>query len=267
MLKNITYQTLSFLAGLLLLNTAARAQNLSNKGKEFWVAYGHHQFMEPGQSNSQEMVLYLSAEQPATVTVSIYGTAWVRTYNIPANTVIATEYIPKAGFYDARLYSPPPSFGGTGGEGVFTNKAIHIESNVPIVAYAHIFGSASSGATMLMPVETWGYSYKSLNSEQDYADDCFSWMYVIANEDNTTIQITPTVPSRNGRVPGVPFTETLNKGQVYQLIGASLGGGRGNELTGTTVKSIANATGTCHPVAVFSGSSRTYISCAGGFPG
>jgi hypothetical protein len=32
MLKNITYQTLSFLAGLLLLNTAARAQNLSNKG-------------------------------------------------------------------------------------------------------------------------------------------------------------------------------------------------------------------------------------------
>ena len=43
-------------------------QGLSNKGKEFWVAYGHHQFFEQGQSNSQEMVLYLSAEQAATVT-------------------------------------------------------------------------------------------------------------------------------------------------------------------------------------------------------
>ncbi len=267
MIKPITYHALLCITGLLLLSMGARAQNLSNKGKEFWVAYGHHQFMEPGMDNSQEMILYLSAEQPATVTVSIYGTAWVRTYNIPANTVIATEYIPKAGFYDARLYSPPPSFGGTGGEGLFTNKAIHIESNVPIVAYAHIFGSASSGATMLMPVETWGYSYISLNSEQYYQDNCFSWMYVMANADNTVIEVTPSVPSRNGRVPGVPFTQTLMKGQVYQLIGASLGGGRGNELTGTKVKSIANPAGGCAPIAVFSGSSRTYIECPGGFPG
>src|SRR5690606_10687098 len=187
MLKLRKYHAFMLVTGLLLQSMLSYAQNLSNKGKEFWVAYGHHQFMEPGQPNSQEMVLYLSAEQPANVTVRIWGTAWVRNYSIPANTVIATEYIPKAGFYDARLYSVPPSFGGTGGEGVFTNKAIQITSDVPIVAYAHIFGSASSGATMLMPVETWGYSYISLNSEQDYNDNCFSWMYVIANEDNTVI--------------------------------------------------------------------------------
>jgi len=88
----------------------AYAQNLSNKGKDFWVGYGHHQFMEMGQSNSQEMILYLSAEQPATVTVSITGTTWTRTYNIPANTVIASDLIPKSGGIDARLYSLPPSF-------------------------------------------------------------------------------------------------------------------------------------------------------------
>jgi len=267
MLKLRKYHAFMLVTGLLLQSMLSYAQNLSNKGKEFWVAYGHHQFMEPGMSNNQEMVLYLSAEQPANVTVRIWGTAWVRNYSIPANTVIATEYIPKAGFYDARLYSVPPTFGGTGGEGVFTNKAIQIVSDVPIVAYAHIFGSASSGATMLMPVETWGYSYISLNSEQDYQDNCFSWMYVIANEDNTVIEVTPSVPSRNGRVPGVPFTETLMKGQVYQLIGASIGSGQGHELTGTRVKVLGNAAGTCAPVAVFSGSSRTYISCAGGFPG
>ncbi len=255
------------LTGLLLQSMLSGAQNLSNKGKEFWVAYGHHQFMEPGQGNSQEMILYLSAEQPANVTVRIFGTAWVRNYSIPANTVIATEYIPKAGFYDARLYSPPPSFGGTGGERVFAGKAIHISADVPIVAYAHIFGSASSGATMLMPTETWGYSYISLNSEQYYQDNCFSWMYVVANQDNTVIEVTPSKPSRNGRVPGVPFTQTLQKGEVYQLIGASLGGGRGNELTGTRVRSIGNAAGGCSPIAVFSGSSRTYISCPSGSPG
>ncbi|WP_144695846.1 PKD domain-containing protein [Chitinophaga vietnamensis] len=239
------------------------AQNLSNKGKDFWVGYGHHQFMEMGGDNSQNMILYLSAEQAATVTVTINGTAWTRTYNTPANTVIASDLIPKAGAFDARLYSLPPSYGGTGGEGVFTNKAIHIQSNVPIVAYAHIYGSASSGATMLMPEETWGYSYISVNSQQNYSDNCFNWMYVIANQDNTVIEITPSVLSRNGRVPGVPFTATLNRGQIYQLVGGSLGGGKGRELTGTTIKSIANSAGQCYPVAVFSGSSRTSITCNG----
>jgi gliding motility-associated-like protein len=243
------------------------AQGLSNSGKEFWVGYGHHQFMEPGFTNNQNMVLYLSAEEAATVTVSIDGTAWTRTYNIPANTVIVSDLIPKAGSVDARLYSVPPSYGGTGGEGVFSNKGIHIVSNVPIVAYAHIYGSVSSGATMLMPVSTWGYSYLSLNSQQSFSNDCFSWMYVIAKEDNTMVEINPSESSRNGRPANVPFTVTLNKGDIYQLVGASLGGGKGKELTGTTVRSIANASGKCFPIAVFSGSSRTSINCPGSSAG
>lgn len=236
------------------------AQNRSNKGKEFWVGYGLHQFMEPGQDNSQEMVLYLSAEQAATVTVS-YGPTYSKTYTIPAGTVIATDLIQKSGTNDVRLYSPPPLFGGTGGEGVFSNKAIHIVSNVPIVAYAHIYGSASSGATMLMPVETWGYSYISCNSMQNYGANCFSYMFVIAKENNTVVEITPSVLTRNNRPAGVPFTVTLNKGEIYQVVGRITSGSIGNELTGTTVKSVANSNGECFPVAVFSGSSRTAISC------
>jgi hypothetical protein len=98
------------------------SQNLSNRGKDFWVGYGHHQFMETG-TNTQEMVLYLSAEQPANVTVTIEGTTWIRNYSIPANTVIASDYIPKSGAIDARLFSVPCSFTGgippCGGEGSF----------------------------------------------------------------------------------------------------------------------------------------------------
>ncbi|NIG55473.1 PKD domain-containing protein [Chitinophaga sp. Cy-1792] len=241
----------------------SQAQNLSNKGKEFWVGYGLHQYMEPGQANDQQMVLYLSADKPANVTVS-YGPTYSKTYSIPANTVIASDLIQKAGVNDARLYSPPPAFGGTGGEGTFVNKAIHIVSDVPIVAYAHIYATASSGATMLMPVETWGYSYISVNSQQYYGNNCFSYMFAIAKENNTVIEITPAVPTRNGRLPGVPFTVTLNKGELYQLVGQLDGGpnsSKGYELTGTTIKSVANANGECFPIAVFSGSSRTAIGC------
>ncbi len=114
---------------------------------------------------------------------------------------------------------------------------------------AHIYGSASSGATMLMPIETWGYSYVSLNSQQYYQDNCFSWMYVVASEDNTVIEVTPSKPSRNGRVAGVPFTQTLAaRTGVSALIRRFSGGGYGNELTGTKVRSIGNANGTCSPI-------------------
>ncbi|GGH79452.1 gliding motility-associated-like protein [Filimonas zeae] len=248
----------------------AAAQGLSNRGKEFWVGYGLHQFMEwPGDTNAQDMVLYFSAEDSAEVTVTVRGRTanLVKVYKVPANTVIMSDRMPKdKGAYDCRLYDLPPSFGGTGGDGLF-KVSIHISSNVPIVAYAHIYGETSSGATMLMPVETWGYSYTSLNSKQIYADNCFSFAYVVAQHDNTQVAITPSVLTRDGHLPGVTFNTTLNAGDIYQIVGANTGGGKGNELTGTTVKSVANDQGDCYPIAFFSGSSRTENPCEKGAGG
>ena len=119
------YLTLGFLACM----SQVFSQNLSNRGKDFWVGYGIHQFMETGQPNTQEMVLYFSAEQAANVTVTIDGTAYIRNYAVPANSVIASEFLPKSGPLDARLISLPCSFVPAGfpcgGEGVFSGKGIH----------------------------------------------------------------------------------------------------------------------------------------------
>ncbi len=253
---------------LLVSGLEGFSQNLSNRGREFWVGYGHHQFMEPGQNNSQEMVLYFSAEAAANVTVTVRGrtATQVTNYTVPANTVIASSFMPKGGANDCRLFDVPPSFGGNGGEGKFI-MSIHIESDVPIVAYAHTFGSASSGATMLMPVETYGYTYVSINSRQVYANNCFSWAYCVASHDNTVIEIIPSVLTRLNKPAGTPFTVTLNKGEIYQIIGANpTNSTTALEVSGTKFKSIANPAGDCYPIAVFSGSSRTSnpISCGSG---
>src|ERR1700694_3607073 len=247
---------------LLMIAQSGMSQNLSNKGKEFWVGYGHHHFFETG-ANSQEMVLYLSAEQAAHVTVSINGTSYSQTYNVPANSVIYTSAMPKSGLNDCRLFSGAPGFSGSLSEGI-SERGIHIISDVPIVAYAHIYGNASSGATMLMPVETYGYSYVSVNSQQRYGNNnCFSWVFVIAKENNTRVEIVPSVNTRGGHAANSAYTVNLNKGQVYQVLGASINSSEGYDLSGTKVRSIANASGQCYPIAVFAGSSRTYITCSG----
>lgn len=226
----------------------SKAQNFTNKGREFWVGYGHNQLFTAA-NNSQDMVLYLSAEQPATVTVSIPGTAWIKNYVIAANTVIVSELIPKSGVEDCRLT----------GEGLF-RKAVHIESNVPIVAYAHMYGLNSSGAAMLLPVETYGYSYTSLNTSQNYSGDCYSWFYVVAAENDTRVRITPSASTKAGKPMDTPFEVTFNKGEIYNVLGNTPSGASvGNDLSGSQIQSIAGPDGKCHPVSVFSGSSRTYV--------
>lgn len=226
------------------------AQNKSNKGKEFWLGYGHNVLFTSGPPvNSQTHVLYLSAEQAATVTVSINGTSWSQTVNIPANTVDYSVVIPKSGADDARLLN----------EGLSV-KGIHIVSDVPIVVYSHQYGSVSSGATMLMPVETFGYTYYSLNYNQlsNYTD-CYSWFFIVASEDNTRLQITPSDSTQGGWEPNLTYTVNLNKGEIYNVFGKKTGSFTGKDMTGSKIVSVAGADGNCHPVGVFSGASRNVI--------
>ncbi|ANE50102.1 gliding motility-associated C-terminal domain-containing protein [Flavisolibacter tropicus] len=226
----------------------------SNTGKRFWVGYANsYDFID---QNAQEMVLYLSTgAEPATVTVKVNGTDWMKTYSIPANTAITSDRMPKTGFYDSRLLIEGKS-----------NRGISIESDVAIVAYAHIYSSKNSGATMLLPVGTYGYEYYSLNARQSYpgatGKPTYSSFFVVADNDSTYIQITPSNQTVGGHPADVPFLVTLNKGEVYQVLGANLNGIDGVDLTGSKIVSVPNASGKCFPIGVFSGSSRTRLGCS-----
>jgi gliding motility-associated-like protein len=289
MLKNVSKLlvalVLCFVANGLKAQSATK---ISNEGKEFWVGYGHHHYMEIPGDNSQNMVIYITNNQSQTATVvieqdssGILPTSWWRqTMVVPANSVRSSACMPKGATYtggsycgttttpngnsyDARLWTPPPPLG-NGGDGIFSKavngkgKSIHIKSNVPIVAYAHIYGGVSSGATMLLPVESWGYSYTTINSYQANVPFCRNFFYVIANRDSTFVRITPSQTTRNGSLADTPFIVRLDKGHIYQCVGtlnnATL---IGPQFTGSKVESAPNQIGQCHPIAVFAGSSRT----------
>lgn len=240
---------------LLLCGLHVQAQNFTNKGKEFWVGYGHNEMFTMRSSdgiNAQDMLLYLSADQQAKVTVNIPGTSWSKDYLIPANSAIATDLIPKSGDADCRLL----------GEGLF-KKNVHIVSDVPIVAYTHTYGDSSSGASLLLPVSVYGYTYFSANSEQSGPDNqSFCWFYVVASEDYTTVRITPNNETQGGFKRGTSYDVQLMKGEVYNVMGR-MNGNNSLNLAGSKIQSIPGSDGKCHRIAVFSGSSRTQVSPGG----
>jgi gliding motility-associated-like protein len=233
------------------------AQDFSNKGKDFWVAYGYHEIMvDPNTNNTQQMVLYLAADQTSNVTVSIPGLGYSQSYVVNAGSVVTTSPLPKAGAFDCRLL-----LGSTTGE----NKGIHITSDRAIVAYAHIYNGSVSGASILYPTPTLGKEYYSVNyTNISNTSNANCWFYVIATDPGTTtVEITPSASITSGKPVGVPFNVILTQGQVYNVMG-TVTGNNGVDLTGSVIKSISGPDGACKKIAVYSGSGRISITCNGG---
>ncbi|MBI2729616.1 MAG: PKD domain-containing protein [Sphingobacteriales bacterium] len=233
---------------LLAVFFTVQAQDFSNRGKDFWVAYGNHvRFTSGNPLNGQEMVLYLTSTQTTSYTISIPGTGWSTSGTIPANTVVTSLPIPKAGGNDARLTT----------EGKF-NRGIHVTADKPVVAYAHIYNQNVSGAGILFPTNTLGREYYSINfTQQSNEGNSYSWFYAIATEDSTRIEITPSAATLNGRPAGVPFDTLLMKGEVYNVMSFT-------DLTGSRIRSISTGTNGCKRIAVFSGSGKIFIECGDG---
>jgi len=253
------------LAVLLLsfVSLISSAQDFSNKGTDFWVGYGLHSRMFLNNlGGTQDMVLYFATESVTTVTVSIPGLNFSQTYsNISANTIFTTPPLPKTGAQDARLIK----------EGI-TDQGIHIVSDKPIVAYAHIYDGNVSGATLLFPTVTLGKEYYSINFEQHANEDhsnCFFYA-VAVDTGTTTIEVVPGANTQN-MVAGQTYTFNLTQGQVFNALGKitarSNGTYDGEDLTGTTIKSISSGTGGCKKIAVFSGSGKLSIRCPLSTPG
>ena len=235
----------------------------TNKGTRFWAPYGLNRDALLG--NGQQFKFILAADVATDVTVSVNGTAYSKTYSIPAGGVITTDQIPKSGLYDARLRE----------EG-YSNRGILIESKAPIAATAFLDVAGYTNA-LLLPTGTYGKSYTTLGARQfsGYPDPSMgtSWVNVVADNDNTVVEITPSGNTKGGRLANVPFRVTLNRGDVYQILGAFIKmrtaaetGGLDNsyesaDLTGTTVVAVPNSAGVCMPVGVFAGSGGTGIRC------
>ncbi|WP_276360655.1 PKD domain-containing protein [Daejeonella sp. H1SJ63] len=239
------------------------AQNTSNKGTDFWLAYGNH-VAGYGNTIGQEMVVYVTSDVNTSGVMEVGGTSIP--FQVTANA-ITNVTVPQTAY-----------IGNT--EGKISNKGIHITSLLPIVVYAHIYDQAVSGATLVLPTNTLGKDYYSLNYQQiSNSPNSHSFFFVVATEDNTEIEITPSVDTQGGLKAGVKSAPIkLNKGEIYQVLGIqasliskivrnNLGQNvtqyttQGGDLTGTRIQSISTGSEPCKKIAVFSGSGKIAVGC------
>ncbi|BAV09310.1 gliding motility-associated C-terminal domain-containing protein [Filimonas lacunae] len=214
----------------------------SNMGTRFWVPYAL------GAEIDSLNVYVGGADTDADIVVKINGTTWIRNYHVPAHTFVLTDAIPNSGNSSALLT----------GEG-WSDRGISIESNVAVAAYAYARGQGM-GASMLMPAGIYGYEYYPTIYKQNIIGGDHTWISVIADYDNTTVEITPSVPTYAGRKAGVPFAVTLQRGEIYTLWGAAKSAFEGFDLSGTKIRAITNTDGSCAPVAVFSGAYDGFVN-------
>ncbi|WP_295190101.1 PKD domain-containing protein [Sediminibacterium sp.] len=213
------------------------AQDFSNRGKDFWLAYPAHI-----DGTNSRMALYISATENTTGQIELDGKTIP--FTVTANQATTIQIPPT--FY--LVYNAQA-------DGINAAKGIHITSLKPIVVYSHILNAARSGSTLVFPTNVLGKEYISLNFSQ-YLNPPNppgrSQITVVATEDNTTVELNLKANSSGApvRSAGQAYNISLNKGDVYQVQSLS-------DLTGSTIRSISTTGSTCKPIAVFTGSTWT----------
>jgi hypothetical protein len=128
---------------------------------------------------------------------------------------------------------------------------VHVTTQDTVAVFAISFNPYTADGTKVLPTPSLGTDY--MVAAYRGLSPWDSELLVVATEDGTEVEITPSVSTSAGNPAGVPFTVSLNAGDCYQVMAAS-----GQDLTGSRVRGT-EASGSCRPFAVFSGAGCTNI--------
>jgi gliding motility-associated-like protein len=185
-------------------------------------------------------LLYLTSEAGSNGTVTIPGTGWSQNFTIAANGSVLVTI-------------PTTQSAAISTANTIINKGIHITSDNEIAVYAANQRTASSDATLVMSLQCLGDSYY-INAYSPFSSNP-SQFIIVGVEDGTSIEIIPSAAVSGGVGANVPFTITIDQGEVYLVTSTG-------DLTGTIVS--ATNTGNCNNFAVFAGNkcANVPLSCS-----
>ena len=233
-----------FLIGLTVSETSA--QNISNEGTDFWTVFPTHDpSINQGVPRLANISIYITSKTNSKVVVTCGSySSGVDPIDIPANNAIEVT-IPRDQAYINFDEQNRPLIG----------RGIHIQvpqGQPKVAVYAHIYAGARSAASLILPQESLGQKYFSMNYTQSLAGPGSNknFIVIVATESNTDVIIHPTNRS--------PVNISLaNAGDVYQYMQDA-----DQDLTGTFVEIDPTSPDNCTKrFAVFSGSTSLSIGC------
>lgn len=239
---------ISLLSGFSL---SAKAQ-LSTVGKEFWFGFMDNYRVvgnTPEASALDYGIVIITASEPASGILQ-YGNT-----TIDFNLNTGQQLVHRIEDFDilSRL------------AGVVESKGVYINSSGNVAVYAFNERRRSADGTVILPLSALGKDYYvtshyevltvAVNYDANSNDE--STLLVVAVEDNTRLEITPSVNTLTGNAAGTPFNIELNTGQSYQLKAR-------DDLTGTRVRVVGDTANDCKNLAVFGGNKWTSVGDCGG---
>jgi len=233
---------LAFLLFTLLVTgfTQLNAQDVvPTKGKEFWLGFMENYEVEAFQ---EALSIFITSDMNTSGTVSIPQQGWSQNFTVTANQT-TTVTVPNA---LAEHYSNQ----------VIENKGVFVSTQDTVAVFAINFNGYTADGTKILPIRSLGTEYR-VATYSGILSAYPSEFLIVATEDDTEVEITPSVATAGGNAAGVPFTVQLNSGQSYQVQSAIAE----EDFTGTVIKGT-EASGDCRPFAIFSG-----VSCTNIYPG
>lgn len=219
---------------LLFTFSFSNAQINSSSGTEFWLGYMEN--LDLLFNPSPQFSIYVSAKESGSGQVIAAATGLTFDFEYEANTV--TEFTLPTGIYYAE------------GSEFIANLGLKITSSTEVSIYAIHYRPFFSEGTMLLPIEslTSQYTVSAALDFNNFADAASSFL-VVATEDNTTVEITPSQNTLGLRPKDVTFTVEMDAGNSYQVQALA-------DLTGSLI-----TTSNGEKIAVFGGAQRGNIGC------
>lgn len=221
-----------FLAALFIL-FAIQSQAQISKGKNFWFGF----MQNIGETPTTEYRVYITSDQPATGIISSPLQGWSQNFTVTPGT--------------STLIVVPQNIGGNSDQNNVSNKALHVVTDQCVSVFLHNFENQTSDAAVVFPINSVGDDYivSSYSSQVNPGNPSQPEFLIAATDGPTQVSITLPV-STQGHTAGVPYTISLDTGEVYQLQSAN------GDLTGTRITALNGRN-----VAVFGGHVCADVIC------
>lgn len=186
------------------------------EGKEFWVALTIGRGPKDVGDLAEFYICVSSKSRSGEVTVTNPITGWTKTYLIPTGTGwLKINDIPKSAIYP---FGDNVKKQWAQASGQKFNTGLQVSCTEVMSVFASIRYEHAFDATNVLPISALQSDY-IIQEYPPYGNEgtAFSNFCILATEDNTEVEITPYNTTYCQKQGKVPFTVTLNKGEVYYI--------------------------------------------------